>query len=127
FTVEVIGRRPGLDWRCPLKLAARWRHHNVDLVQAHQYTPFFYALLARLRNRRPPVVFTEHGRHFPDFPRPKRKIANRLLMEKRDRVVAVGRSVKQALIEYEGIPDRRIEVIVNGIDTGRYISTGQVR
>lgn len=127
FTVEVIGRRPGLDWRCPLRLAARWRHHNVELVQAHQYTPFFYALLARLRNRRPPVVFTEHGRHFPDFPRPKRKVANRLLMEKRDRVVAVGRSVKQALIDNEGIPGRKIEIILNGIDTDRFAPSPATR
>src|SRR6187455_2863687 len=52
FDVEVIGRRDGLDWRCPLRLAARWRHHGVQLVQAHQYTPFFYAQLARLRRGR---------------------------------------------------------------------------
>lgn len=127
FAVESLGRRSGLDWRCPLRLAARMRHHRIDLIQAHQYTPFFYAMAARLRYRRPPVIFTEHGRHFPDFPRRKRKLANRLLMEKRDRVIAVGPSVKQALIDYEGIPGYRIEVIVNGIDTGRYVSTTGLR
>lgn len=127
FTVEVVGRRAGLDWRCPLRLAARWRHHQVELVQAHQYTPFFYALLARLRYRRPPIVFTEHGRHFPDYPRPKRKLAYRLLVERRDRVVAVGRSVKKALIENEGIPDRRIDVILNGIDTDRFVPSPTMR
>jgi glycosyltransferase involved in cell wall biosynthesis len=127
FTVEVIGRRPGLDWRCPLRLAARWHQHGVKLVQAHQYTPFIYALLARLRHRRPPLVFTEHGRHFPDYPRPKRKLANRLLLERRDRVVAVGRSVKQALINNEGIPNRRIEIILNGIDTDRFVSLPELR
>ena len=127
FTVEVVGRRTGLDWRCPLRLAARWRHHRVELVQAHQYTPFFYALLARLRYRRPPIVFTEHGRHFPDYPRPKRKIAYRLLVERRDRVIAVGRSVKKALIDNEGIPDRRIDVIHNGIDTDRFVPSPATR
>ena len=127
FVVELIGRRPGFDWRCPLRLAARWRHHGVDLVQAHQYTPFFYALLARLRYRTPPVVFTEHGRHFPDYPRPKRKLLNRLLIERRDHVVAVGRSVKTALVENEGIPDRKIEVILNGVDTDRFASSPDTR
>jgi glycosyltransferase involved in cell wall biosynthesis len=120
FPVEVIGRRSGLDLGCSLRLAARWRHYDVELVQAHQYTPFFYSLLARLRNRRPPIIFTEHGRHFPDYPRMKRKLVNRLLLERRDHVVAVGRSVKQALVENEGIPGRRIEVILNGIDTARF-------
>jgi glycosyltransferase involved in cell wall biosynthesis len=127
FDVEVIGRKPGLDWRCPLRLAARWRHHGVQLVQAHQYTPFFYALLGRVRAGRVPIVFTEHGRHFPDYPRPKRKVANWVLMKRRDRVVAVGRSVKQALLENEGIPDRKVEVIPNGIDTDRFVPSPAVR
>lgn len=120
FTVEVIGRRPGLDWRCPLRLAACWRQHGVGLIQAHQYTPFFYSLMARFRSLQLPIIFTEHGRHFPDFPRPKRMFANRLLIRPRDRVVAVGRSVKQALVENEGIPGRRIQVIPNGIDIERF-------
>jgi glycosyltransferase involved in cell wall biosynthesis len=127
FQVEVVGRRAGLDWRCPLRLAAAWRRDGVELVQAHQYTPFFYALLGRLRYRRPPVMFTEHGRHFPDYPRPKRKIANRLLLERRDRVVAVGRSVKTALVENEGIATPRIDVIPNGIDTDRFVASAAVR
>src|SRR6266545_2604391 len=123
FSVEVVGRRPGLDWRCPLRLAAAWRRDGVELVQAHQYTPFFYALLGRLRYRRPSVAFTEHGRHFPDYPRPKRKIANRLLLGRRDRVVAVGRSVKTALVENEGIAANRVDVIPNGIDTDRFVAS----
>jgi glycosyltransferase involved in cell wall biosynthesis len=127
FAVEVVGRRSGLDWRCPLRLAAAWRRDGVELVQAHQYTPFFYALLGRLRYRRPPVVFTEHGRHFPDYPRPKRRVANRLLLGRRDRVVAVGRSVKAALIANEGIPAPRIEVIPNGIDTNRFAACAATR
>jgi glycosyltransferase involved in cell wall biosynthesis len=116
FAVEVLGRRPGLDWRCALRLAARLRRERVDLVHAHQYTPFFYALTARLLCRRPPVLFTEHGRHHPDYPRRKRMVANRLLLERRDRVVGVGQAVRQALIENEGIPARRVGVIYNGID-----------
>src|SRR5262245_32805169 len=44
FEVEVLGRRSGLDWRCTLRLARFLRRHQVDLVQAHQYTPFFYGI-----------------------------------------------------------------------------------
>jgi glycosyltransferase involved in cell wall biosynthesis len=127
FSVDVVGRRPGLDWRCPLRLAAAWRREGVDLVQAHQYTPFFYALMGRLRYRRPAIIFTEHGRHFPDYPRPKRKVANRLLLGRRDRVIAVARSVKTALVENEGIPPRRVEVIPNGIDTDRFAPSPAAR
>jgi glycosyltransferase involved in cell wall biosynthesis len=127
FPVEVVGRTPGLDWRCGLRLADLWRRHAVELVQAHQYTPFFYALAARVRYRRPPLVFTEHGRHYPDYPRTKRMVLNRFLIEPRDRVVAVGRSVKRALVKNEGIPADRVRVIPNGIDVDRFAPDPAVR
>lgn len=116
FAVHVLNRRAGLDWKCPWRLARFLRQEGVDLVHAHQYTPFFYTLAARRLYRRPPLLFTEHGRHYPDYPRRKRMLANRLLLEARDRVVGVGEAVRQALIHNEGIPDRRVGVIYNGVN-----------
>jgi glycosyltransferase involved in cell wall biosynthesis len=118
FPVHVLNRRPGLDWRCSWSLARLLRRERVAIVQAHQYTPFFYALTARLLCRRPAILFTEHGRHYPDYPRRKRMFVNRLLLERRDRVVAVGQAVRQALIANEGLPADRVAVIYNGIDQG---------
>ena len=120
FSVRVLGRQPGIDWRCGRRLAALIRSEQVSLVHAHQYTPFFYAAASRLPWRHPPIVFTEHGRWFPDFPRPKRIAANRVLLGRRDRVVGVGESVRQALIHNEGIAPRRVEVIYNGINLDAY-------
>ena len=120
FPVEVLGRRPGVDWRCPLRLARLLRRQGVALVHAHQYTPFFYALTARLLYRRPPVLFTEHGRWHPDYPRRKRLVANRMLLERRDRVVGVGQAVRNALIDNEGLPPGRVSVVHNGIDLAAF-------
>ncbi|WP_435011869.1 glycosyltransferase (plasmid) [Tundrisphaera lichenicola] len=116
ISVEVLGRRPGLDGGCAVRLASMIRRERVDLVHAHQYTPYFYAALARRLCWGPAVLFTEHGRHFPDYPRRKRMLANRFLLARRDRVIGVGGSVREALIRNEGIPAGRIEVIYNGID-----------
>jgi glycosyltransferase involved in cell wall biosynthesis len=116
FVVEVLKRRPGLDWRSIIRLARLLRREKVALLHAHQYTPFFYAQMARWLGRRIPVLFTEHGRHFPDYPRRKRILANRLLLRRHDRVAAVGKSVRQAVIANEGIPAERVEVIYNGIN-----------
>jgi L-malate glycosyltransferase len=119
FPVYVLERCRGVDWRCAFRLARILKQEKVDLIQAHQYTPFFYGLLARLIHRKPPLLFTEHGRHFPDYPRFKRKVANRLLLQARDRVVAVGQAVRQALINNEGIAAARIEVVYNGVEIER--------
>jgi glycosyltransferase involved in cell wall biosynthesis len=120
FTVEVIARRPGLDLRSTWRLGRWLRRERVDVLHAHQYTPFFYAITARWPWSRPPILFTEHGRHQPDYPRRKRIWFNGLMIRKRDHVVAVGEAVRQALIVNEGIADKRIEVVYNGIDADRF-------
>lgn len=120
FPVHCLGRRPGFDWGCALRLSRLLREEKVDIVHAHQYGPFFYAMTSRLRGPRKPILFTEHGRHQPDYPRRKRMIANRLLLSRRDRCVAVGEAVRTALINNEGLPGGRVEVIYNGVDTGSY-------
>jgi glycosyltransferase involved in cell wall biosynthesis len=129
FPVAVLNRRPGLDWRCSRRLAEIARCERVDILHAHQYTPFFYSAFGRWLGARPPVLFTEHGRHHPDYPRRKRMLANRVLIRRRDRVVAVGAAVRQALIQNEGIPPARVEVIYNGIPLERFATkpTGSER
>jgi len=127
FTVETYQRRPGLDWRCVGWLTSVFRRHAVDLIHAHQYTPFLYSLLARLRHRRAAILFLEHGRHQPDYPRRKRIWMNRLLLRRRDRVLGVGEAVRQALIVNEGIPADRVGVIYNGIPLSRYQTGPEVR
>lgn len=115
FEVEVLGRQPGFDIRCVRRLAGFAQDRQVDLIHAHQYTPFFYCRAPGWIGPRPPVLFTEHGRFHPDLPSRKRMLFNRLFLRSTDRVVAVGDAVKQALVRNEGIAAERIEVIYNGV------------
>lgn len=120
FEVIDCQRQPGVDWDVAKTIKRLSRERRIDLLHAHQYTPFFYASISRgmtRLNNRPPVIFTEHGRHYPDERSIKRVWANRLtLLRKRDRVTAVGEFVKRALVNNEGLDPQRIEVIRNGID-----------
>jgi L-malate glycosyltransferase len=122
-----LGRRPGIDLAVARRLGRVLRDRRVDLVHAHQYTPFFYTAVGRtlsLWGGRPPILFTEHGRHYPDPRKRSHLLANRFLLRRRDRVTAVGGFVKRALIRNEGLPDRRIEVVYNGIDPTRFPQRG---
>lgn len=120
FVVESLDRKPGLDRGAAKRLRQRLDHHRVDLIHAHQYTPFFYSALSRGLpfGKRPEILFTEHGRHVPDTPSLKRRLANKLLLKDTDRVTAVSQAVKHALIKNEAIPGERIAVVHNGIDPG---------
>jgi L-malate glycosyltransferase len=128
--VEHLHRRPGRDLALARRLRDACTRHRIDLLHAHQYTPFFYAAcsrtpLAGLRKCRTPILFTEHGRHYPDIRKPRRVLANKLLLRRGDRVTAVAEFVRQALVRNEAIPAHRIDVVHNGIDPGAYTHTSQ--
>jgi glycosyltransferase involved in cell wall biosynthesis len=114
FAVEWLHRHDGVDFGCVRRLAQFAAESQAKLIQAHQYTPFFYSRAPGWWGYRPPVLFTEHGRTYPDVPSFKRRWFNRLRLRSVDRVVAVGEAVKRALIEKEAITANRIEVIYNG-------------
>ena len=118
FKVVDLKRRPGVDLRVARRLRREVQRYGIDLLHAHQYTPFFYAATSRDWGvgDRPPILFTEHGRHYPDARRVRRVLANRVLLKPGDRVTAVGRFIREALIDHEGIAGQRIEVVYNGID-----------
>jgi glycosyltransferase involved in cell wall biosynthesis len=125
--VELIGRQPGFDIACARKLAKFFRRESVSVVHAHQYAPLFYSSLARLPSRRIPILFTEHGRDYPDYRRWKRVWANRFLTSGKDRFVAVGQYVRNALIKFEALPADRIDVIYNGRDLRVYSPVRSLR
>ena len=116
FVVEHLHRQPGIDRGCAKRLDAFARREGAGILHAHQYTPFFQAMLSRGLLGTRPVLLTEHGRHFPDLPSRKRSVVNRLLLKKQDRLVGCGGAVRQALINNEGLPAERIQVIYNGVD-----------
>ncbi|MCS7014885.1 MAG: glycosyltransferase [Gemmatales bacterium] len=118
----VLRRRRGLDCGLISELAHIIRRERIVLLHAHQYTPFAYCLAARLRTRFVPVLFTEHGRFSPDRRRLRRVLMNRLLLDPRDRITAVGQSVARALVVNEGLSRDRITVIPNGVDIKEFSS-----
>ncbi|MFO1000032.1 MAG: glycosyltransferase [Planctomycetaceae bacterium] len=116
FIVEHLHRQPGIDRGCATRLRQFADREGAEILHAHQCTPFFQAMLSRGLTGRRPVVFTEHGRHFPDTPSRKRAIVNRMLLKRCDRLFGCGAAVRQALISNEGLPESRVEVIYNGVD-----------
>lgn len=116
YVVEHLHRSPGIDHACARRLNAFAAQQNACLFHAHQYTPFFQAMLSRGVLGTRPILFTEHGRHYPDLPSRKRSLVNRLMLRRHDRLVGVGGAVRQALISNEGLPASRVEVVYNGVD-----------
>ncbi len=120
--VIAYGRKPGFDFSVSRRMAEAIRSRHVQVLHAHQYTPFFYAAIAgRLSRVRPRVIFTEHGRHFPDVVSTRRRLANRWILDRlADHVNAVCEFSAKSLSRVDGFSRARIEVIPNGVDLPRY-------
>lgn len=114
--VFCLWRQPGIDLNVAFRLAAFWRRHKIEIIHAHQCTPWFYGALSRMLFRKPRLLFEEHGRFYPEVKNPGRVLVNRVFIRGRThRLVAVSEDVKRRLVDYEGLSADRIAVIYNGV------------
>jgi glycosyltransferase involved in cell wall biosynthesis len=115
-------RPPRRDLTLPWKLARECGRRRIDVLHAHQYTPFFYAGLAKMLARpMPRLILTEHGRHYPDHVSPLRRAFNRIVLDRlADAVNGCCEFSAKALRDVDGFAGKRIEVIENGIEVQRY-------
>ncbi len=118
--VQLIPRGAGLNWSLPAAIARHARERSIDILHCHQYTPWFYGALTRLFCRRLKVIFTEHGRLYPDIVPAKRKLFNRLIIPLTQCTTAVSPAVAQALNRAEGFPPDKIRIIFNGVESSRF-------
>ena len=116
ISVVVLNRKPGLDLSVAKRLAREVRERQIEVLHAHQYTPFFYSALSRMLHRsKAKTLFTEHGRHYPDVVSVKRRLVNRLLLQRyADVSTACCDFSAKALRDIEGFP--KAITLHNGVD-----------
>ncbi len=118
--IHCTHRRAGGDWRQVGRIARLIRDWQPHVIHAHQYTPYLYGSMAATVAGFGRIIFTEHGRHWPDRVGPLRKVTNQLLRLRRDRMTAVCQFAADALRGRERIAGRDVQVIPNGIDWRAY-------
>lgn len=113
--ISQFSRRAGFDWHLIFAIRAHILENKIDIVHCHQYTPWVYGALASFLTPAK-VIFTEHGRFFPDYGTWKRKIVNPVLSSFTANITSISSATKHALVEYENLHKEKIEVIYNGIE-----------
>ena len=106
----VFKRRPGFDLALIGSIRNLLRQNQYDIIHCHQYTPYVYGICAALFSRAK-VVFTEHGRFYPDSYSWKRRMVNPLLGWCTDSIVAISAATAGALAHYEWFSGKAIDVI----------------
>ncbi len=109
-----LARQPGFDINLIKKIRCIIKNNNIDIIHCHQYTPWVYGVIGAAFTKTR-VLFTEHGRFYPDSSTWKRKLVNPILNLFTDQVTAISKATQQALVEFENINETSIDVVYNGI------------
>jgi glycosyltransferase involved in cell wall biosynthesis len=112
--IECAQRRSGTDYKLILYIRRLLEQRSINVLHCHQYTPYFYGILSALWTKTR-VIYTEHGRFYPDRHNIKRRLINPLLAFGTDKVTAISKSTADAVATYEYIPRNKIQIIYNGI------------
>lgn len=110
---HVFDRAAGFDRALIGKLRALLKQQQIDIIHCHQYTPYVYGALAALFTG-VRIVFTEHGRFYPDSYSWKRRLVNPVLGGLTHSIVAISAATADALGHYEWFSRKSIKVIYNG-------------
>lgn len=113
--ISAVKRKSGIDFTLVKDIKRYIKHHNIDVLHCHQYTPYFYGALASVGTG-VKLIFTEHGRFYPDVVSSKRQVFNRLFSLWTDAVTAISKATASALITLEKLPKKKVTVIYNGIN-----------
>lgn len=91
--------------------------HKVDLIHSHNPVPHRYAVFAHLLTGRP-IIHTRHGRNYPGN---KRAVwLNRQYARLTKKIVAVSDDALTVAKDIEHIPESRLTLLRNGIDTEKF-------
>ncbi len=116
--IVTMGLESGSDPLVVLDMAKLFRKSRVDIVHTRNVAPFFYGLVAARLARIPVVVHSEHGRTFPE--RPRRAMAQRLMLRGADAAFAVSAQLRADLVRELRVECERFEVIHNGVDVAAF-------
>lgn len=110
-------------WEYPLgllKLARFLAHERVEILHTHLFEPSVIGLAAGVVARTPLRVMT---RHYSDYhtriDRPWHVRLDQLCTRLSHGVIAVSRHTAEHMIQTEGAPPHKIQVVLNGIDFDR--------
>lgn len=126
--VEIVAldKQPGLGLGTHLKLWRLLRRMKPTILHTYNLATAEYAFTAAMAGV-PVRVHAEHGRDAgdPEGKNPRHRLLRRLLLPFIDAYVAVSDDLALWLRREVGIPDKKVLLIDNGVDTSHFVPLAQ--
>ena len=106
------------DYLAFWKLKNILRSVNPHIVHTHNINAMFDGFFASILAGIPINIHTDHGRIFPD--KMRYMVLEGIISIFLDHIIVVSEQIKENLIHYEHIANKKITVVNNGIDGHRY-------
>jgi sugar transferase (PEP-CTERM/EpsH1 system associated) len=116
-------KRPGIRLSTIGRLKKIFRDIQADVVHTHQIGALFYAGPAARAVRVPVIVHTEHGKHYAN--RLRRRVLGRWAGRYTARFFCVSRDIAAEVAAHRIVPEHKIAIAPNGIDTLRFATRGE--
>jgi len=117
--LHVLNKKPGADLRLPRRLRALLQGIKPQAVNSHLWTANLWTRVSLLGSSIP-VIATEHSRD--TWKAAHYRILDRLLAKSTTKLVAVSNDTADFYKSDIRIPEAKVAVINNGVDTKRYAS-----
>jgi sugar transferase (PEP-CTERM/EpsH1 system associated) len=116
-----MNKRAGNDFRMMFRLRDLFMRRGVDVVHTRNWGGFDGVMAACL-TKRPALIHGEHGRDFddPGGLKQRRNVARRLLAFRAKKFVTVSKDMYTWLQSTVSIPQEKLTLIPNGVDTARF-------
>jgi glycosyltransferase involved in cell wall biosynthesis len=116
---KVLARRPGfMDFRVLWALARYISNERIDIVHSHSGCSLYASVAAHLGGAKG-VIHTDHGRLVPD--RLSLVLEDKVSSKFMNAYIAVSEQLAGYLSNNVGISAKKLRVIINGVDTVRFI------
>lgn len=116
YSLFCLERQGGVRLGDYLRFSRYLETLSPDLIHAHQYTPLVFSSFYKAKNfQKTPLLFTEHGRHYPDVVSAKRRFANKFISKYIDVTTCVSEFSKESLIKNDRLGFEDSRVIYNGL------------
>lgn len=123
YNIVAFNKGDGYKLRILLSLIKYLRNNNIKIVHTNNPSPHFWgglaATFAGIKSR----IHTKHGRNFVTV---KRKVMiNRFSALFSKKIISVSKDSAMLTKKIERVPQKKIKVILNGVDTTVFVNSGK--